>query len=205
MRLTICGPAPLTVACALMGALALTSAARAANDSGYPPGASDGLDRDFSGSPPAFRLPAPGGEGAPGGDEAPAAPRGAERDFSGSPPAYRGPAPGAQASPGWREEPGAPEPPATAEGPPAEAGPPMGAPPPYGPRPFGPGFAVMTPGPAYGFPPPMVWRRPAAFVHRPFVYPLPMYRPPPPPMIIAPRPPGFVYGPPPWRALVPGP
>jgi hypothetical protein len=205
MRLTLSGAAPLTVACAFMGALALGSA-RAGDDSGYPPGASDGMDRDFSGSPPAFRLPPPGAQGAPGGGEAPAVPRGADRDFRGSPPAYRAPAPGAQGgAPGWRGEPGAPEPPATAEGPPDEGGPPMGASPPYGPAPFGPRYAVVIPGPGpYGFPPPMVLRRPVAFVHGPFVYPLPRYRFPP-AMFVAPRPPAFTYGPPPWRAYVPGP
>jgi hypothetical protein len=196
MRLAIRGTRA-TVACAFMGALALTGAAWAA-DNGYSPGASDGMDRDFSGSPPAFRLPAPGVQGAPGGVEAPAAPGGADRDFGGSPPAYQ--------APQGHGEPGGPEPPATAEGPPAEAGPPMAASPTYGPAPFGPGFAVMIPGPpAYGYPRPMVLRRPVAFVHRPFVYPPPMYRPFPPPMIIAPWPPAFRYGPSPWRALVPGP
>ena len=85
------GPPLPTLSCALLAVLALTNPSWAANDNGYPPGlferspeidgtqssgpfpkpGAEDSDRDFSGSPPAYRLPAPA---APRGAEAPDAP-----------------------------------------------------------------------------------------------------------------------------------
>ena len=198
-------------ACALLGALALTSPTKAADVDGYPPGlfersperdgdapvgpgpqaGSGDAERDFSGSPPAYRAPGPSAPGQAGSGEA-------ERDFSGSPPAYRLPLPG---EPGEAQPaPPAPQLPATAEAPPYDEGPPVAAAPtPYAtePQPFA---SVRPGGPPYGPPPGVViMRRPPAYVYGP----LPVARGRHAygfvrggPFIVAPPRPAYVYGPP---------
>jgi protein transport protein SEC24 len=219
MRLNRCGAALPALSLALVGAAALASPSLAADD-GYPPGmferspevgaqtpgagATPDEERDFSGSPPAYRLPAPGSDSAQGGPPAPEPPAAgegpAEQDpYASAPPWSGGPRDGPSDEGPYAAAPPPYGPPSYGEGPVGEGFYPA---PPYGPRPY---VAAIPAPPYYGYVRPgaywpgprviVVVPPPRGYVYgpRPFVrsYPATYWRPRP---IVLGRPPGFVGG-----------